>query len=111
MAANARRGEISARIDGVERLLCLTLGALADLENAFGADDLGTLGERFATGKFSARDLIKIVAAGLRGGGASVSDDDVAAMKTENGIAGFASIVAQLLQVTFCGEESQRSDP
>jgi len=104
MAANGRRGEIAATIDGRECVLCLTLGALAELENAFGAEDLGAVGERFSTGRFSARDLIRIVAAGLRGAGEAVSDDEVASMKTENGIAGFAAIVAELLRVTFGGE-------
>jgi Phage tail tube protein, GTA-gp10 len=48
MAANARRGEISARLDGKEYRFCLTLGALAELETALGAGDLVALGERFA---------------------------------------------------------------
>jgi hypothetical protein len=30
--ANIQRGEISATIDGEEKTLCLTLGALAELE-------------------------------------------------------------------------------
>jgi hypothetical protein len=32
--ANRRRGEIEAVIDGERRILCLTLGALAELETA-----------------------------------------------------------------------------
>ena len=35
MSANRRRGEIAATLDGRERRLCLTLGALAELEMAF----------------------------------------------------------------------------
>lgn len=45
---------IAAVIGGVERRLRLTLGALADLEDAFGAEDLADLGppfrQRFAQG-------------------------------------------------------------
>ena len=70
MAANARRGEISAEFDGKPFRLCLTLGALAELENAFGAGDLNALAERFGTGRLSAKDMMEIIAAGMRGGGA-----------------------------------------
>ena len=101
MAANRRRGEIAAMIDGQERILCLTLGALAQLEDAFSVGDLGALAQRFSTGRLSARDLTCVLAAGLRGGGFDVRDDDVAAMKIEGGVSGFAVIVAELLAVTF----------
>jgi hypothetical protein len=37
---NLHRGEIEAEIGGAQRKLVLTLGALADLEAAFGAEDL-----------------------------------------------------------------------
>ena len=58
----------------------LTLGALAELEAAFGADDLVALAERFGTGRLTARDLMRIIGAGLRGAGEAVTDDEVAAM-------------------------------
>jgi hypothetical protein len=93
-------------IDGREHVLCLTLGALAELETAFGAADLGALGERFGTGRLSARDLIRIVGAGLRGAGEPVTDDEVAAMRAEGGAIGFAGIAARLLTVTFGDGES-----
>jgi hypothetical protein len=99
--ANARRGEIEAVIDGRPHSLCLTLGALAELEAAFGASDLATLAERFGAGRLSARDLIRIVGAGLRGAGEAVTDDDVASMRADGGAVGFAEIAARLLTVTF----------
>ena len=111
MAANRRRGEIAATIDGQERILCLTLGALAELESAFAVDDLGALAQRFASGRLSARDLIRVVGAGLRGGGAAVRDDEVAAMKAEGGVAGFAAIAAELLAVTFGADGEGSADP
>ncbi len=52
--ANRHRGEIEAEIGGSTRTLVLTLGALAELEDAFGADDLGALTERFASGRLKA---------------------------------------------------------
>lgn len=101
MAANHRRGEIAALIDGKERRLCLTLGALAELEAAFAVEDLAALARRFSTGSFSARDLTCVLGAGLRGGGWNGSDQEVAAMMVEGGVAGIAAIVAELLAATF----------
>ncbi|HEX2020251.1 MAG TPA: GTA-gp10 family protein, partial [Aurantimonas sp.] len=54
MAVNRRRGEVPAIIDGRERTLCLTLGALAELEDSFAADNLAALAERFGQGRLSA---------------------------------------------------------
>ena len=112
--ANRRRGEVGAVIDGRERILCLTLGALAELEVAFAADDLVALAARFETGKLSAGDMARIVGCGLRGGGETVSDDDVLAMKIDGGVAGFARLAAELLSVTFgsaTDEGLQQDDP
>ena len=83
--ANRHRGEIEAEIGGMRRRLVLTLGALAELEDAFGADDLVALTERFGAGRMKARDLTRIIGAGLRGAGESVSDDEVAAMAIDGG--------------------------
>jgi hypothetical protein len=44
---NKHRGEIEAELGGNRHTLVLTLGALAELESAFGADDLVALAERF----------------------------------------------------------------
>ena len=98
---NLRRGEIAAVIGGEERVLCLTLGALAELEARLGAGDLAGLGERFAGGRISARDLTAILGAGLRGGGHQLSDDDLARMSIEGGLTGAAEIAVRLLRATF----------
>lgn len=111
MAANRRRGEIAATIDGRERVLCLTLGALAELESAFAVDDLSALATRFSTGRLAARDLMRVIAAGLRGGGTTVTDDEVAAMRFEGGTAGCAALVGELLAVTFGGERREGAEP
>jgi Phage tail tube protein, GTA-gp10 len=99
--ANRHRGEVEAVIDGERRILCLTLGALAELETAFGAESLGDLAARFSTGRLKSADLIRILACGLRGGGNRVSDADVAEMAVEGGVAGAAGVVGELLTVTF----------
>jgi hypothetical protein len=101
MTVNRRRGEVAAELDGRSFRLCLTLGALAELEAAYEAEDLGALVERFGSGRLSARDLIRITGAGLRGGGNDISDDEVSAMQAEGGVAGFAAIVSELLAATF----------
>jgi hypothetical protein len=98
---NRYRGEIDADIGGARRRLVLTLGALAELEDAFGADDLVALAERFGSGRLKARDLVRIIAAGLRGAGESVSDDMVAAMAVDGGAQGYVRIAADLMNATF----------
>ena len=99
--ANSQRGEISAIIEGEERVLCLTLGALAELEARLMAGDLVGLSERFASGRVSARDLTAIIGAGLRGGGNAVTDDELARMAIEGGLVGAADIAGRLLRATF----------
>lgn len=99
--ANRHRGEIEAEIGGRRRTLVLTLGALAELEAAFAASDLVALAQRFGSGQLSARDLLRIIAAGLRGAGEAVGDDEVAAMTVAGGATGYATIAAELIAATF----------
>ena len=101
MAANAARGEAEIVIAGEARRMRLTLGALAELEGALGEGGLTALARRFEAGEVSARDLIALIAAGLRGAGAEVSDAEVAAMEIEGGVAGAARAGARLLVATF----------
>ena len=100
---NPHRGEIAAQLDGRPYTLCLTLGALAELEDAFGDADMLALAERFEKGRLSARDATRIIAAGLRGAGHDIADTDVARLHAEHGAAGFVDIVARLLAATFGG--------
>ncbi len=101
--ANKYRGEIDACLDGKTHRLCLTLGALAELEAAFGDEDMLALAARFEGGRLRAEDAVRIIGAGLRGAGAEIADEAVACMRCENGAAGFVTIVAELLAVTFGG--------
>ena len=52
---------------GTERRLCLTLGALAEIETALGVSGLEALAARMRA--LSAADLMAVLAALLRGGG------------------------------------------
>jgi len=111
MSVNRKRGEVEAILDGAPRRLCLTLGALAELEDAFAADDLSALVERFSSGRLSARDMIRIIGAGLRGAGETIDDEGVAALRVEGGAASYASIVSQLLTETFGSAQEQTQNP
>ncbi len=71
---NRHRGEIEAVLDGKSYRLCLTLGALAELEHAFGEDDMLAVAERFEQGRIAAKDAIRIIGAGLRGAGYDFDD-------------------------------------
>jgi hypothetical protein len=101
---NRHRGEVSATLDGKRYRLILTLGALAELETAFGAEDMVALAARFDSGRLKAQDCVRIIAAGLRGAGYTVEDAEVATMQTEAGAAGFVTIVADLLAATFANQ-------
>jgi hypothetical protein len=103
--ANYNRGEINAELDGKQYKLCLTLGSLSELEQTFEHDSLLGLAARLTSGKLRAIDIIRIIGAGLRGGGNDISDDVVAIMRTVNGVAGFVEIATRLLIATF-GDDS-----
>lgn len=109
--ANRHRGEVSADLGGRRLTLCLTLGALAELETAFGAQDMMALAARFEHGRISARDAIRILGAGLRGAGNNISDDEVARMSAQGGVAGHVAAVADLLAATFADEDQGRDPP
>lgn len=111
MAVNPHRGEIEAELDGKTFRLCLTLGALAELEQHLGATDLLALAERFEEGRISAGDAICVIGAGLRGGGNDIADKKVATMCAAAGAAGFVAIVARLLSATFGGGEAASENP
>lgn len=108
--ANMFRGEVAFEIEGRTRVACLTLGALAELETAFGVGDLVALAERFQKGRLSAGDLVKILGAGLRGAGETISDAEVAALRHPQGAPGLACVAAELVAAAF-GEAAPANPP
>lgn len=108
---NLRRGEISAVIGGQPRTLCLTLGALAEIEAAFGAEDLQALGRRLGEGRLATRDLLALLAAGLRGGDRSLGEADLAALPLEGDLPALVDAAARLLQAAFGGAEEIPGPP
>lgn len=107
---NRRRGEILMHIDDTPKIMCLTLGALAELEDAFKVENLSELGIYFSNGKFSADDLVHIIGAGLRGGGNLYTDEDVRCLSIEGGAVGLAQIAAELLKITFSSGQNEEND-
>lgn len=74
--ANGVRGEVVALLAGEERRLCLTLGALAEIETGLGVSGFEALGARMRA--LSAGDLVVVLAALLRGGGEVEAAEGVA---------------------------------
>lgn len=108
---NRYRGDAALMVEGQALPMRLTLGALAELEDAFAVDSLPALGERFATGRLSARDVVRILAAGLRGAGSTISDDQVAGLAFEDGLNGAIAAAIRLLDATFGGPPTDAGDP
>lgn len=88
-------------VGGERRVLKLTLGALAELEAGLGEDTLLALVERFEAGRFSTRDVLALIVAGLRGGGWQGQAADLLAVEIEGGPLAAARIAGQLLARAF----------
>lgn len=99
--ANRWRGEVRLTLNGQEYLARLTLGALAELEENLAEPSLVALVERFESKSFTSRDVLALLAAGLRGGGAEISDADLAQAEIEGGPLAAARAAAELLARAF----------
>jgi hypothetical protein len=108
--ANRIRGEVPLDLGGRRYTLCLTLGALAELETALRADDLAGLGARFSGGRLSARDLIVLLGVSLRGGGHDIDDAAVAALPLSGGLDAVSAALGEVLAAAF-GEAPGAGDP
>jgi hypothetical protein len=75
MGVNRARGEAALEAGGRVYRLLLTLGALAEIEDGLGLDDLTQVGPRLAHTR--AADLAIVAAALLRGGGHDMCPADV----------------------------------
>ena len=69
---NGVRSEVAVILGGARRRACLTLGALAEIETGLGVDGMAAVAERMKA--LSARDLMVVLAAVLRGGGEATPD-------------------------------------
>lgn len=94
---NKARGEVMLRIDGQPHRLCVTLGALAELEAAFDVVSLEALGERLA--QLSPADLVTVVSALVTGGGEPLNPSHIAAAEIDPREA--ARAVAEAFRLAF----------
>jgi len=65
------RGESTVTIDGEEYTLCMTVGALADIQDHYDIDDMTELSRRMASPRVG--DLLVMLWALLNGGGADIT--------------------------------------
>lgn len=99
--ANPWAGEVALVLDGERHLAKLTLGALAELEDQLATGSLVELVERFETGGFSARDVLAVVAAGLRGCGWQGQVGDLLRVEIAGGPMEAAAVAGRLLARAF----------
>lgn len=79
------RGETCLTINGEQHRLCLTLGALANIETALGAANLNSLQERLKNP--SLKDVLLILHALLGGGGSILTVEALQASDVDVGAA------------------------
>ncbi|MCZ8152493.1 MAG: gene transfer agent family protein [Rhodobacteraceae bacterium] len=99
--ANPFAGEVEVVLDGRPHVAKLTLGALAELEAVLGEDSLMALVARFEAGRFSTRDVLALLVAGLRGGGWQGRAGDLMTVEIDGGPVGAARAAAELLARAF----------
>lgn len=98
---NPWAGEVTLVLDGTPRTAKLTLGALAELEAELGTGSLLDLVERFESGRFSTRDVLALVVAGLRGGGWRGTATDLLSAEIGGGAVEAARAAGTLLARAF----------
>ncbi len=76
---------MAVTVDGVAYDAKLTLGALVELEAELEEQSLVALVERFEAERFSARDVVALLAAGLRAGGWTGTSGDLLAADVAGG--------------------------
>lgn len=112
---NRYRGDVPFELDGRRIALRLTLGSLAQLEDAFGTDGLSALSTRLGEGRLSARDICHVLAAGFVGAGerhhtgVPMDGETLGTIIPASALVQAATCAAALLAVTFGGGEF--SDP
>jgi len=99
--ANPWTGEVAIRLDGQRHVAKLTLGALAELEAALETGTIVDLVERFEGGRFSTRDVLALIVAGLRGGGWQGTAVDLLTVEVGGGPVEASRAAAELLARAF----------
>lgn len=99
--ANPYAGEVALWLDGQRHVARLTLGALAELEAALETGSLIEMVERFEGRRFSTRDVLALIVAGLRGGGWKGGAEDLRTAEIRGGPVEAARVAAELLARAF----------
>jgi|SRR6056297_3172800 hypothetical protein len=99
--ANPYAGEVALVVDGRRYRAKLTLGALAELEARLETESLADLVARFEGTALRARDVLLLVAAGLRGGGWEGDLHDLVRADIQGGPLEAARVAARLLVLAF----------
>ena len=99
--ANPWTGEVSLTLDGERHICKLTLGSLAELEDTLGTSTVVELAQRFEEGRYSTRDVLGLIVAGLRGGGWKGSAADLTTAEIGGGLVEAARVAALLLTRAF----------
>lgn len=102
---NPFAGEVTLTIDGRPHVLRLTLGALAELEASLKAGSLMELVQRFDEARFSTRDVLALIVAGLRGGGWQGQARDLMQAQIDGGPMAASRAAARLLTLAFAMPE------
>lgn len=99
--ANPWAGEVAIVLDGKRHLAKLTLGTLAELEETLETGTLLDLVQRFEEQRFSTRDVLALIVAGLRGGGWEGQASDLLRVEIGGGPVEAARAAAELLARAF----------
>lgn len=99
--ANPWSGEVEIVLDGERHVMRLTLGALAELETELGETSLVDLIARFEGGGVSSGDVLRLIVAGLRGGGWRGRMGDLLSAEIEGGPLEAARLAGELLVRAF----------
>lgn len=99
--ANPWTGEVSLTLDGERHICKLTLGTLAELEDTLGTGTIVELAQRFEESRYSTRDVLALIVAGLRGGGWNGTAADLRTVEIAGGPVEAARVAAQLLTRAF----------
>ena len=101
MIANPLRGEVVLVMDDQEHVLRLNLAALMQLEQMLGEDSLVSMVQRFENNAYTSRDVMRVLLAGLWGGGWQGRAETLVQADIQGGVVAAARAAAQLLVRAF----------
>ena len=99
--ANPLAGEVVLTLDGRPHRCKLTLGALAALEAGLPDHSLTALVARLEGGSVSARDIMAVLVAGLRGGGWQGDEDSLVTSEITGGLEAAGLAAGRLIALAF----------